>query len=217
MDTGPGELEDRGLPAHLPRPRQRHAHLVVRRAATDADIEDPAVWRAANPASWLQDGRELGQEFARLKARGALLEWRTLPPRPVRRVARAVDGAARTGRPAPATRSSKPELPVFACVRIAHDHRSAAVAIAQRQGEQVMLRVRSFPETRLPEREYVPAEPIEQHILGLHQRYPAKVTAEVRFHPDGKLRHRAAPGSARPPPRRLLRVVAASGWRRPAS
>ena len=33
MFTGSGELEDRGSPAHLPRPGQRHAHLLVRRPA----------------------------------------------------------------------------------------------------------------------------------------------------------------------------------------
>ena len=44
-------------------------------AARDADIEDPAVWLGANPASWLRDGKYLAQEYARLKSRG-LLEWR---------------------------------------------------------------------------------------------------------------------------------------------
>ena len=33
----------------------------------------------------------------------------------------------------------------FAALRIAHDHRSAAVAIAQRQGDKVALQVRLFP------------------------------------------------------------------------
>ena len=123
------------------------------------------MWKAANPASWLQDGRELAKEFARLKARGALLEWRTYHldqfVESLEQWMAPEDWEACAGDPV-----MKPELPVFACVRIAHDHRSAAVAIAQRQGDQVMLRVRSFPETRLPEREYVPAEPIEQHIKG---------------------------------------------------
>ena len=31
------------------------------------------------------------------------------------------------------------EDPVYACVRIAHDHRTAAVAAAQRQGERVVV------------------------------------------------------------------------------
>ena len=121
------------------------------------------MWKAANPASWLQDGTELGREFARLKARGALTEWRTYH---LDQFVESLEGwmapedwEACAGDPV-----FKVELPVYACVRIAHDHRSDAVAIAQRQDERVMLRVRSFPEARLPEREYVRAEPIETHI-----------------------------------------------------
>jgi hypothetical protein len=96
--------------------------------------------------------------------------------------------------PASGPAALKAHVPVYACVRIAHDHRSAAVAVAQRQGEQVVLRVRSFPDAPLPEREYVPAEPIERHLIGLHQRYPARVVAEVTYRPGGRAHHRPRPG-----------------------
>jgi len=39
------------------------------------------------------------------------------------------------------------DLRTYAAVRVAHDHRAAAVAVAQHQGERVVLRVRTFPES----------------------------------------------------------------------
>ncbi len=73
------------------------------------------------------------------------------------------------------------------CVRVAHDNRSAAVAIAQQQGDKIMLRVRTFPEHRPAEDEYVDAGSIEEHIQGLHKRYPAHVVAEVVYHVGGQI------------------------------
>ena len=88
----------------------------------------------------------------------------------------------------------EPNLPTYACVRIAHDHRSAAVAVAQKQGDRVVLAVRTFPDVPLPAREYVEAEPIEGHLVDLHHRYPARVVAEVTFHVGGKAYQRPRPG-----------------------
>jgi phage terminase large subunit-like protein len=45
-------------------------------APKDADIEDPAVWRACNPASWLQDCQSLSEAFVGMRDQGALGEWR---------------------------------------------------------------------------------------------------------------------------------------------
>ena len=75
MFDGPGELEERGSLLGLPGPHERRPHLVVRRGPGRRH-RGPAVWLRANPASWLRDGRYLAQEYARLKSRGALLEWR---------------------------------------------------------------------------------------------------------------------------------------------
>jgi hypothetical protein len=75
MFTGSGELEDRGS-LLIYRDRTNGTLIYWYGAPRDADIEDPAVWYAANPVSWLHDGKYLGAQFARLRARGALLEWR---------------------------------------------------------------------------------------------------------------------------------------------
>ena len=46
----------------------------------------------------------------------------------------------------------------------------------------------------MPEGAYVLAEPIEEHIIGLHKRYPAKVTADVRYRSGGKAYQRSKSG-----------------------
>jgi phage terminase large subunit-like protein len=187
MDEGPGELEDRGA-LRVYRDRLNGTLIYWYGARQDADIADPTVWRACNPASWLQDGAVLSKEFARLKARGALVEWRTYHLNQfVEQLERWMpedDWQACAG---DTVFDSK--VPVYACVRIAHDHRSAAVAVAQRQGERVMLRVRTFPDAPLAEGEYVPAESIEKYLSGLRERYPAPVTAEVVYHAAGRVHH----------------------------
>jgi phage terminase large subunit-like protein len=75
MFSGTGELEDRDS-LLIYRDRVNGTLIYWYGAPRDADIEDPAVWYAANPVSWLHDGKYLGAQFARLRARGALLEWR---------------------------------------------------------------------------------------------------------------------------------------------
>jgi phage terminase large subunit-like protein len=187
-ETGEGELEDRGA-LRIYRDRANGTLIWWYGAPDDADPEDPAVWRAANPASWLQDGKELAKEHARLRARGALTEWRTyhldqfveqlegwMPDEDWR--ARGGDVRLRA------------EEPVYACVRIAHDHRTAAVAAAQRQGERVVVSMRTFAAA---EGEYVQAAAIERHLRDLHARYPARVIADVTVR-SGKTLRRAQPG-----------------------
>ena len=78
------------------------------------------------------------------------------------------------------------DLRTYAVVRIAHDRRAAAVAIAQRQGERVALRVRSFPDGPLDEGEYLPANALEDHLRDLRRRYPAQVLATYRTTTGGK-------------------------------
>ncbi|CAN5671046.1 terminase large subunit [soil metagenome] len=192
METGPGELEDRGS-LRIYRDRANGTLIWWYGAPDDADIHDPEVWRAANPASWLQDGKELRKEYERLKARGALVEWRTY------HLDQFVDQLEAWMAPdlwagCAGQVVIDPRQPAYACVRVAHDHRSAAVAIAQRQGSKVVLSVRTFPDEPLPEGEYVEAEPIEAHIRALRQRYPARVIAEVRYRPGGKSYQRPLPG-----------------------
>ena len=75
MFDGPGELEDRGY-LRIYRDRANGVLIYWYGAPRDADIEDPAVWRTVNPSSWIREGDALEKQFAKLKQRGALLEWR---------------------------------------------------------------------------------------------------------------------------------------------
>ena len=88
----------------------------------------------------------------------------------------------------------RPDLRTYAAVRIGHDHRSAAVAVAQRQGSKVALRVRAFPSRVLPDREYLPIAEVESYIRSLRARYPAPVIDFVKYSPKGKEYPRARPG-----------------------
>ena len=134
LETGAG-VEDRGA-LRIFRDRVNGVLIWWYGAPDDADIEDPAVWLAANPASWLQDGTELGREYARLRARGALPEWRTYHLNQF--VASLEDWMPDADwRDRAGDVRLRADEPVYACVRVAHDHRAAAVAAAQRQGERV--------------------------------------------------------------------------------
>lgn len=72
------------------------------------------------------------------------------------------------------------ELPVHAAVRIAHEHRLAAIAWAQRQGDVVVVRSRLFEAAEAGDG-YVPAEDLERMIRSLRTRYPAPVEGIVRL------------------------------------
>lgn len=78
-------------------------------------------------------------------------------------------------------------LPTYAVVTIAHDHRTAAVAMAQMHGEQVVLRVRRFPDTGSADDELVAVADIEKYVLGLRKQFPARVEAPKVF-VDGRER-----------------------------
>lgn len=73
------------------------------------------------------------------------------------------------------------DLPTYAVVTVAHDHRSAAIAVAQLQGDRLVLRVRSFPEGPLPEGELVDVADLEAYLRGLRRRYPAEVFGVRRW------------------------------------
>ena len=186
---GSGELEDRGT-LRIYRDRVNGTLIWWFGAPDDADIEDPAVWRAANPASWLQDGKELGKEYARLKARGALTEWRTYH---LDQFVEQLEGWMPDAdwRACAGDVRLRADEPVYACVRVAHDHRTAAVASAQRQGERVVVSMRTFA---APEGEYVAAAAIERHLRDLHARYPARVIAEVTVRAAGRTERALDPG-----------------------
>lgn len=85
--------------------------------------------------------------------------------------------------------------PVYAAVRVGHDNRGAAVAVAQRSGQQVLVRARFFGAELGPD-EYLDLEAVEAHVLKLRERYPAAVLAAVqrRAGVRGQLRVHPAPG-----------------------
>lgn len=71
------------------------------------------------------------------------------------------------------------DLPVHAAVRVAHEHRLAAIAWAQRQGDVVVVRSRVFTAPPAGE-DYVEAEELEMTLRALRARYPAPVEGIVR-------------------------------------
>jgi phage terminase large subunit-like protein len=142
MFTGTGELEVRGS-LLVYRDRTNGTLIVWYGAPRDADIEDPAVWMACNPASWLQDGRYLGAQFARLKARGALLEWRRYH---LNHFVGFEDSWLREGAWA-ATVGELPlnvALPLGVGIDKSPDGVLGAIALAQRQGDRVVVRSQVF-------------------------------------------------------------------------
>lgn len=86
------------------------------------------------------------------------------------------------------------DLPAFAHVAVDHDHRAAAVAIAQAQGDIIALRVRHFLDADLPEGEFLDLADVERYILRLHDRYPARVLSVERIGPRGRERYLSRPG-----------------------
>lgn len=195
LESGPGHTETRrGGALRIYRDRPNGILVYWYGAPAGADVADPHVWRACNPASWLQDGKELTKTYNRLKGLGKLIEWRMyhLNERlgdTEERWMSSADWQACAGDPV-----FSPQARTYAVVRIAHDHRAAAVAIAQRQGEVVALRVRSFPDAPLPEGEYLPVSLLEDHLRGLRRRYPAPVLAVYRTSPGGSERGRRMAG-----------------------
>jgi phage terminase large subunit-like protein len=142
MFSGTGELEVRGS-LLVYRDRVNGTLIYWYGAPRDADIEDPAVWLACNPASWLADGKYLGREFARLRARGALLEWRRYH---LNQFVGFEDTWLREGAWS-ATRGDLPlnvALPIGVGIDRSPDGELGAVAVAQRQGDRVVVRSQVF-------------------------------------------------------------------------
>lgn len=82
--------------------------------------------------------------------------------------------------------------PTFVAVRVAHDHRSAAIAAAQRRGDEVFVTTHCF--TQPIAGAFLSAALLEEHIRGLRLRFPARVMAPRRFSQRGKEYLRPAPG-----------------------
>lgn len=87
-----------------------------------------------------------------------------------------------------------PREPAYASVRVARDYRSAAVALAQRQGEDVVLRCRTWEADDLAGGEPIDLADIEAHLIGLRRTFPARVIADVQYRPGGKAHRLPRPG-----------------------
>lgn len=83
------------------------------------------------------------------------------------------------------------DLPTFAVVRVSHDHRTAAIAAAQRQGEMVVVTSRVLTGAGDG---YVAASDVEASLTDLRRSCPGRVVAAVRFSPRGKEYMRPRPG-----------------------
>lgn len=209
METGPGTLEDRGA-LRIYRDRTNGVLIWWYGAPAGADIHDPTVWRACNPASWLQDGHTLEREHGRLLARGAMPEWRMyhLNQRSVGSDAWMAPGlwASRAGEVA-----LDPREPAFTCVRVGHGHQHAAMVTAQVQrvdGRRVALNREGRPVLGPGDRVVIQTKTyaadgtggqvsladIERDIAALRRAVPAQVRAQVPVGTRGRMRDGALRG-----------------------
>lgn len=84
--------------------------------------------------------------------------------------------------------------PVYAAIAIAPDHRSAAIATAQRQGDRIAARVTRYPETPLPADELLAVSELDKAVAALRKSHPARVLAPRRLRPGGPERVLPTPG-----------------------
>lgn len=187
MFSGTGTLEQVGDYLLIYRDRVNGTLIVWYGAPRDADIEDPAVWKGCNPASWLQDGKYLGAQFAKLKARGALLEWRRYH---LNQFLGTEDTWLRPGAWSDCGKGDLPlnvALPIGVGIDRSPDGTSAAIVVAQRQGDKVVVRSRVFgPESATG---LVSTEAMRVHCRELRATYPLAMTADEKT-------KRAIPGPA---------------------
>jgi phage terminase large subunit-like protein len=166
--AGPGEIEKRpGLTIY----RDRDAGFLGwwYGADPDDDIEDPAVWLRANPASWLQDGRYLRQQFTRMKSRGQLLDWNRYH---LNRMVGVEDQWLPEQAWAKCLGSDalRSDLPIGVGLDKGQTGDLSAVVIAQRQGDKVVVRARVFPPNSATG--HVNTEAIREYLRELRKKYP---------------------------------------------
>lgn len=132
--------------------RDRKAGILIHwyGAPREADIEDPLVWLGVNPASWRTE-EVLRREYQRTKARGAILEWRMYHLNqwldteaswlPAGAWSALAEGAPDADDPWHGLDSA---LPVGVGIEKSATSDAAAIAVSQRQGERVVIRVQHF-------------------------------------------------------------------------
>ena len=178
MFSGPGVLEQRTDSLLIYRDRVNGTLIYWYGAPKDADIEDPAVWLACNPIGYLQDGRYLGQQFAQLKARGALLEWRRYH---LNQFLGTEDSWLKQGTWGdPSDLPLNVALPVGVGIDRSPDGERAAIVTAQKQGDRVVVRSQVFsPEGATG---LVSTEAMRMTLRELRMTYPLPQTSDDKTH-----------------------------------
>ena len=176
MFDGPGELEDRGS-LRIYRDRANGVLIYWYGAPRDADIEDPRVWLACNPVSYLADGKYLAAQHARLASRGALLEWRMYHLNQFAEYeeswlkqgawAACEDERTPAGDPLHGLRS---DLPIAVAVDRAQTSDLASIEIAQRQGDLCVVRSTVYAPDRTTG--VIDSEAMRVDLADLRTRFP---------------------------------------------
>lgn len=116
-------------------------------APADAQIDDPAVWRGCNPASWITDAylrRELNKPTMRLSIFRMLHGNQWVPSEEAWLPAGAWEAGEAALDPVSGTRALElvPEAPTFVAVDIAMTHDYSAVTRVQLQADKLVTRTR---------------------------------------------------------------------------
>lgn len=185
MFDGTGELERRGPYLLIYRDRVNGVLIYWYGAPREADIEDPLVWKGCNPASW-RTVEALGRDYGKLKARGALLAWRMYHLNQlVDQAEQWLPEGAWAG--CALDLALDPDLPVGVGIDKTQTGDLAAIVIAQRQGERVVIRSRVFGAQAATGR--VSTEAMRQYLRAIRLRYPKAQAIDDKT-------HRALPGPA---------------------
>ena len=178
MFSGSGDLEERGS-LLIYRNRSAGTLIYWYGAPRDADIEDPAVWAGTNPASW-RDTPTLSTEFIGLRDRGALLEWRRY------HLNQFLDTEDTWLKRPEAWGECKGDLalnvalPIGVGIDRSPDGEHAAIVVAQRQGDKIVVRSQVFaPESATG---IVSTEAMRVVCRGLRLTYPLPQTADDKTH-----------------------------------
>jgi hypothetical protein len=83
-----------------------------------------------------------------------------------------------------------PKAPTFVAVRVAHDHRSGAIASAQRRGDQVIVMSEAFT---APAGQYLSTGVLEERVQELRCAYPSQVMAVKKYSTSPRAREYQRP------------------------
>lgn len=169
MFSGVGELEVRGS-LRIYRNKPAGTLIYWYGAPDDADIEDPAVWRSCNPASWMQDLKVLTKEFNSMKSKGELLQFRRLHANQMVNVEEAWLPVGAWEACLDTESFLDPALPVGIGIDKGQTSDSSAIVVAQRQGDRVVLRLKIFPPE--PGTGRVSTEAMRQYLRQQRETYP---------------------------------------------